>query len=398
MSSWPQADAMRSIDLELVGPMTPVEVLYDFEGPCIFTAHTAAETRVLAYLSEPLEDEGLLRFVVSTVSEATVSALKDGMVSVREALERGSLWLVDLGQDQVPRRAFAVRAEQLPEDALPAPSTMLWSHLEPALVIRLRGPELTPGRMPAAALAQAAEIGGTALKPVFEWAARALRQDTSGRPPEWLRSLYGLPAQRLAYGSLEVAFRSADPGERAQEVLPLEPDALTPEQIQERGWEAIREGLVWAVSDGAVPEADGDEDKWLAILEAMKRLAPGLTGPVTSIEVSGRVVGRVAEPFALSRASSRRIRGALTAIKKRHEVQLRVFVGRVRDLDLDRLTMIVRDEGAADIQMVLDGEQLLETAREAHYHELPVTVAARSVDKKTWTVVDLELTPEVDAG
>jgi len=101
-------------------------------GPCIFTARAAHGAAVLAYLSEDLKDEQRLRYIVATTSEETVDELKHGVTSVREALDRGSLWVVDFDYGYRPVRAFSVRSEQLPEDAMPLRGTMLWSSLEPA--------------------------------------------------------------------------------------------------------------------------------------------------------------------------------------------------------------------------------------------------------------------------
>ena len=392
MTSWPPPDSLQEVQLDFLGALTPSEVLYEFEGPCIFTAQTAHGATVLAYLSEDLEEEGRLRYIVATTSDRTVHELKHGVISVREALDRGSLWMVDFNYDYRPERAFSVRSNQLPNDAMPLRGTMLWSSLEPALTVRLEGSEIQEGRIPAAAFTQAAVIAGTALKPVFEWAARGLRQDTNGRPPEWLRDLYAMPAQRFAFGSLEVAFGRVDLGEESQSTLPFDRDRVpTPHEIQETGWSALREGLEWAVSQSFVPP-DGDEEKWLAILESMRRLAPASTGPVSAIEMWGSIIGVWDHRVKMDRKAAKRIRTALTELKKRHDVQLRVFTGRVRDLDLDELTLILRDVvGEEDgVRIALDDERLLETAREAHYQELQVVVAARSEDKKLWSATEIE--------
>lgn len=393
MTSWPPLDSLQVVQLDVLGALTPSEVLYEFEGPCIFVARTAHGAEVLSYLSEDIEDEQRLRYIVSTTSERTVDELKCGVISVREALDRGSLWLVDFDYGHRPVQAFAVRSEQLPEDAMPLRGTMLWSSLEPALTVRLEGSDILEGRIPAAAFTQAAEIAGKALKPVFEWAARDLRQDTGGRPPEWLRDLYAMPAQRFVFGSLEVAFGQIRLDTELQSTLPFDHERLpTPLEIQEMGWSALREGLAWAVSQDSVPSGEGDEEKWLAILESMRRLAPASAGPVSAIEVWGSIVGVQDRRVRLDRNSSKRIRTALTELKKRHDVELRVFTGRVRDLDLDKLTLILRDVAGVegDVQLALDDERLLETVREAHYQELEVNVAARSEDKKLWSATEIE--------
>lgn len=389
--TWDSTSSWRSLDLSVVGNLAPREVLYEFEVPCIFTADTPAGVLVLAYLSEDLEQERTLRFIVTTTSPTTVQELKTGVISVRDAFDRGSLWVVDCDYRHEPQRAFSVAPEHLPADALPDRGTMLWPQLEPAFVVKLKGAEVLPGSVPSAALTQAAEIGATAFKPVFEWAARAVRPDPGGRPPEWLRLLFGLPTQRFSHGSLEVAFGLVDVPEDPQtSMAEFSAPSPSPRDIQREAWAAIAEGLAWSVGDGDVPRDQGD--KWLAILEALKRLAPNSTGPVTSIEVSGRMVGRIKHPYSLDRASTKRIRSALTELKKTQEVLLRVFTGRVRDLDLDKLTFILRDvsDQEGDLALQLDNDQLLETAREAHYQELEVSVAARRVEKKAWIATDIE--------
>jgi|GEM_PF-1275145 len=393
MTSWPPIESLSEIDLSDVGSFKPKQVLYEFDGPCIFTSTTPDGILLLAYLSEELEGEDLLRFVVSTTSEQTIGELQAGAIAVREALERGSLWLVDVDYAYTPQRAARIALDQLPEDALPPRHTMLRADLEPSMIVRLEGPEIRRGEIPAAVFLQAAEIAGKGLKPVFDWAARKLREDKGGRPPDWLRGLYGLPAQRFAFGSLEVAFRAVDVPPERQESLPLEDRELpSPKEIQRDAWQAIREGLEWAASGDEALPGNRDDGKWRAILESIRRMAPPSTGAVNSVEVWGQAVGREDDPFELDRSAAGRIRNRLTELKKAQEVQLRVFRGLVRDLDLDRLTFIMRDvpDMDGDVNLELDDEQLLEVAREAHYQELDVSVAARSEDGKRWTATEIE--------
>ncbi|MBA2662668.1 MAG: hypothetical protein H0U74_10265 [Bradymonadaceae bacterium] len=72
-------------------------------------------------------------------------------------------------------------------------------------------------------------------------------------------------------------------------------------------------------------------------------------------------------------------------------MRLQILRGKIRDLDLDKLTIILREvpDHASDLSLSLEDDQFLETAREAHYHELDVTVAAKSDGGRTWTVVEL---------
>lgn len=120
---------MTSIDLALVGDLAPLEVLYDFDGPCIFTSRTSQNALVLVYLSDELEDEKLLRFLVSSTSDQAIEALKTGTMSVREAIEQAPLWIVDVDWERRPVRGMTYSFEAL-SGHLPALNAKLWAHLE----------------------------------------------------------------------------------------------------------------------------------------------------------------------------------------------------------------------------------------------------------------------------
>jgi hypothetical protein len=276
---------------------------------------------------------------------------------------------------------------------------MLLPQLEPALRVKLKGEQIRAGSVPAAALASVADIAQTALKPIIEWLAGDQRADNSGRPPEWLRSLYGLKLQWIGYGSLDLAFQSPRTPDETQAALPLGDDELSSRQaLRTRGWSLLKAGLDW-VSSPTDDDLNHLDEESLAILEALRRLAPASTGPVTEVEVSGNMLGYPQRPYRLTRVSAKKIRTALTQLKQQHTVQLRLFEGRIRNLDLDLLTLILRDAPGelGDIQLVLEDERFYEAARDAHYHELGVKIAARSIDGKTWTIVDLEFLPDPSA-
>lgn len=150
--SWPSLETRPPVDLAHIGDLKPLEVLYDFDGPCVSTARTPAGLLLLlAYLVEEFDPEAIPRFLVATSSHQTLDGLREGALSVRAALLGGSLWLVDVGQaDALPKRAYQIEAAQLPSDTLPAPATMLLPELEPPLHIRLcaqpGSQTLDPGR------------------------------------------------------------------------------------------------------------------------------------------------------------------------------------------------------------------------------------------------------------
>lgn len=104
------------------------------------------------------------------------------------------------------------------------------------------------------------------------------------------------------------------------------------------------------------------------------------------------MLGQHHRTYSLTQPTTARIRAIQAQAGKRQETFLRVFEGRIRSLDLDSLRLILRnpDTGEAEVQFLLDDDRFLEDAKEAYYQELPVKIAGRSLDEKSWTVVDLE--------
>jgi hypothetical protein len=392
--NWQDLEGLQAVDLAQIGTLEPIEVLYQFELPCIFTAKTPSGLLLLAYFAAELEEEARLRFIVSTTSPRTIDDLKVGAITMREAILRGSLWLVDLdGDDLTPKRAFMIEGDQLPADTLPEAGTMLLPALEPDLRIKLCGESIVFDALPAVVLGQAAEIAKTALKPLVEHLAKDLRADMQGRPPEWLRELYTLQVQHLAPGSLDVFFRLPKPVPLEQQSLPLNAETdFDAEGLRARAWELLKQGLDWTMCDTEDIAPLGEAAP--AILESLRRLAPmsSTKGPVTSVEVSGVMLGQPVPAFRLTQQTTARIRSTLTRISQHQEAHLGVFEGRIRSLDLDLLRFILRNPavGAGEVQFLLDDDCFFEDAKDAYYQELPVKIAGRSTDGKIWAVLDLE--------
>lgn len=390
--SWPED--MRALADDALGDLEPDEVLYDYELPCIFTARTPGGESLLVYLVEELEEGDRLRFLAVPTTAHVVAELKAGTISVRDALTLGWMWVVDTDAALRPNAVFATDVSQLPKDALPAPATMLWPSLEPELRVRLVGEQLRRGAIPALLFAQASEIAARALKGLFELAAKSLLPESSGRPPEWLRTLYNLPTQRVGYGSLDLSFRK--PAVPSAEQLALQglgdEGEKRLEKVVDEGWDLLMRGLRWVTAGGDEElEAATDEER-VAILLALKQLAPNASGPIGVVEVSGARVGGPSTVWTLDRRTSQRVRSSLSELTRRERMSLRVFTGRVRDLDLDKMSLILRDlvdSEVPELSFVIEEEPLLEVARDAHYQEILVTVAAKSHDGKKWVAVEI---------
>lgn len=121
----------------------PEEMLYEFGGPRIFTLRDDDDELCLAYWCDA--DDEVDRFIVVSTSAATVSSLKTGRTSVRQALDQPRCWLCDLDRANHVRACWRVEFSDIPGDGLPATGTMLPPELEPRLRFRATAPSQITG-------------------------------------------------------------------------------------------------------------------------------------------------------------------------------------------------------------------------------------------------------------
>ncbi|MBD0328411.1 MAG: hypothetical protein ICV68_18500 [Pyrinomonadaceae bacterium] len=337
--------------------LEPREVLYDFDGPRIFTALSSMEDELLVYLSD--QDEQLSRYVVVPVDRPLVNMLREGLVTVREALTQPWAWLVDQTHEGRVARALKIDVRRMPADALPRPGTLLLASMRPLLSVRMVGRGLLAGHVPASVIRRAVDGATSALKALAEWTLQVTRSD--GRPSDWLRRYYDLPAQRIAFASFEIAF--AAPAAAQQGHLFEEERA-----IDQMG-KLFQTGLRWAEKPGE--ELPSNETSRVA-LEALAKLTPPRHGIVTEVHVGGRLVDIPGRPYVLTRESSERVHRALRRLNA--DVVSVKHTGLIREFDKDKLTFILRDPLGKDIARCSFTDPLYDDAFAAFDSDEIVTV------------------------
>ncbi|HEV7225582.1 MAG TPA: hypothetical protein VGN42_22945 [Pirellulales bacterium] len=121
--------AGKSVELDRFQPFEPREVLYEFDGPRIFTVKDAEDELNLACWSD--ENQQICRYVVVPTTSKILAALRGGEISVYDALNQPRCWLCDVTHQGDLASCQRVEFEALPKDSLPAPGAMLLPALEP---------------------------------------------------------------------------------------------------------------------------------------------------------------------------------------------------------------------------------------------------------------------------
>ena len=96
--------------------VSPTDVLYEYDGPLIFTAKMGLSD-VLFYKTEATSNED--RFLVTPTTPQIVQRLSDGTISVRGALNSRFHWIVETDTNLTIRRYWNVAREDLPPTLLP---------------------------------------------------------------------------------------------------------------------------------------------------------------------------------------------------------------------------------------------------------------------------------------
>jgi hypothetical protein len=103
--------------------LDPIEVLYEFDGPRIFTVLDSEGELDLAYWCDG--DEERWRYVIVPTTPKIVAALRAGKISVWDALDQPRCWLCDSDRQGHIVECRRVDFDSIPRDALPAAGTML---------------------------------------------------------------------------------------------------------------------------------------------------------------------------------------------------------------------------------------------------------------------------------
>jgi len=122
------ANQPELVDVAMLKDCRVVEVLYDFDGPRIFTAHTALGL-MLFYLADVQLDWHY--YIAAPTSDNIITLLKSGTRAMRDALDQPWVWYVRAQPDGAPTAAWLGTLADAPASVLPQPGIMLWSHLEP---------------------------------------------------------------------------------------------------------------------------------------------------------------------------------------------------------------------------------------------------------------------------
>jgi hypothetical protein len=351
--------------------LEPIEVLDDYNGPRLFTVATADGSLMLAYQCG--EDRSTSRYLLVPANPQLVAAVRDSKVPLRDALLRGGWsFLIDADRTGSLSEPSLIDAQELPANALPKEGVRLSPTETVLLRIRMIGHRLHGDRVPASVVKRTLDGATGALRSL---SARALSMgELAGRPSDDFRKHYDLPAVEFGFHSFEIAFGRPDTSDDLQFDQP----------IIEKVQTMLSGGLAWAAGKSVDVE---HTDDWPAIVEALAKLTPPMSGPIEEVEVSGQLASRRRTPNRLDRHITERVNAARRGLAP--TVRTRIFEGKVRELDKDKRTFILRDEGMVTLCVVSFSTDQFEDVNLAFETDIQVTISAYQLSGQTLELINL---------
>lgn len=117
----------HEIEVERLGPMRPIRVLFEFDGPRTWLSKDLDGQLLL--LHQCGESSATWQYFVVPFSESLVRALENGDIDLHQALNQPRLWIAEFDCNGV-RKLLQTSFSNIPTDWIPNPGVMLYQDLK----------------------------------------------------------------------------------------------------------------------------------------------------------------------------------------------------------------------------------------------------------------------------
>lgn len=314
--------------LELANQLKPERVLYSFEKPLIFTTRDSSNDLLLVYQCGEDDELGTNHFLIAPFDGERLADLTEGRMPVLEALSQPWLWYAT-GQIDEIATVNSCSLNSLPADVmLPHHSVMLWPSLEPLLSFRMVGESIRKGDIPGIVVKQGISAPTNAINGIAEYLTERMPEAEDA-----LQRMMNIKVQRITYASFDIGLKMELP-------KPISEKA-DPANEMKRLLSAALDAAGQANYEKALTSYFHTDDEARTILDAVRDLTPPTHGLVSETQVGGRLVrgGRIHE---LTRDARKYVLEHTGTPRERPD-SIQRFVGRIREMDLDKSSFTLRE-------------------------------------------------------
>lgn len=314
--------------LTITNNLQPETILYEFDHPLIFTTKDSDGDLLLVYQCGEDDDRSENHYLVAPFDNERLSDLTAGRMPVLEALSQPWLWHA-IGHIGNINTLNPCSLNDLPDGVmLPHHSVMLWPSLEPLLSFRMVGKDIKKGDIPGVIVKQGIAAPTNAINGIAEYLSEVMPEAEKA-----LQRMMDIRVQRITYASFDVGLKMELP-------KPVSENA-DPAKEMKRLLSAALDAAVQADYSKALTAYFNTDDEAKTILDAVRDLTPPSYGIVSETQVGGRLVngGRIR---GLTRDARKYVLEHTGTPKERPET-IQTFIGRIREMDLDKSSFTLRD-------------------------------------------------------
>jgi hypothetical protein len=206
--SWVPGSAPDQV--AFVSAIEPDEILYDFDGPVLFTSKSRFFP-ILCYKTD--EDSSLTQYIIVPTNKDIVARLKEGRIALRSAITQAWGWIAEAENQFQIRRTWSIGTDSLPDAVLPEPGYGIYpAHgivneraayaANPFLSIRFSGADVVAGQLPFGVFKTLVDEVATTLWAIFAPAVHAAGKKLS---EQTVRRAVRIPTYEPAFASLLIS-------------------------------------------------------------------------------------------------------------------------------------------------------------------------------------------------
>ncbi|MCP1766325.1 hypothetical protein [Bradyrhizobium japonicum] len=333
-------------------PIEPEDVLYEFDGPLTFTASFGPFEALFHHVGKRGNSD---YYAVVETNGETIVALREGALSVRGALNRPNMWVVDLNAALEVQRYWSCRQEDFPEKLLPQRNVPLFAYMEHApdsleeanayFSIAFTGDQISKKSIPffmlKALIDNSYEAARRLLSPVFMAGAKS--------------GTFDFPARAVA-GSLIVSLdppliNNARLRQRTADAVSLEEAQVSFTEQRSTFFEEAKE-LVAAANSGNVSDSLAEER--FALLDNIQHIIPSDQNLLNAVVFSARGAHGVLSVVVNEQTGTK-----LHRAFKRIERQAVTDFGRVEIVNSPSKTFVYRSSRGKQVTCIIPAESFV---------------------------------------
>jgi len=331
-----------------LGPLTPEQVLVEYDGLRMFTSRDLSSRLLFAYQCD--QEGKLWRYTVVPCSDRQLKLFEKGELTIVQMLTQPWGWVVNILDGSDVESIWGVDPTSLPDEYRPSPEVRLVSSAESDLSLRLLGSGIGHDHVPLSVVKQASERTMSVVRGLVDYIGTTI---PSGLTDKESREYADLPVCGVLLASFQISLEL--PKAPDLDVLNSESKPNRSDLISREMRRLLGKVVEWSADPAMADGEPRPPEEAVAILRAIEELSPSGRTPVQEVQLGGKLVAENhRRTISLVRETRKRARSSIDSRLKALGPSAKQAIrwpeviqatGVISEADTKRLTFYLRDIG-----------------------------------------------------